>query len=181
MGRIAPANRARRVGIVGLGGEPRAERFELHPDLEELLDFSRRKPAHERPSMRRVFDQALGGQAPQRLAHRAAAHGEAHREVAFDEARSRRQPPRENVAPKPLDDMGDRRAMRGRRRFRGVDLGKRGRGLIHPLRLPEGVKLQRTTQIARGPTGIAIDASGGSAIVLQYREAGNRSLRGRRA
>ena len=64
--------------------------------------------------MRRVFDQALGGQAPQRLAHRAAAHGEAHREVAFDEARSRRQPPRENVAPKPLDDVGDRRAMRGR-------------------------------------------------------------------
>src|ERR1700726_2510786 len=67
--------------------------------------------------------------------------------------------------------MGDRRAMRGRR-LRGVDLGKRGRGLKHPRRLPERVKLLHSTQVARGLTGIAVDASGGSAICPTIRRGG---------
>ena len=104
------------VGSIRRGGEPGGERLHFDPDQEQFADLALGEPPHDRAAMRPMLDQPVGAEAPQRLPHRAAADPKAGCEVAFDEPRSRRKPPGQNVLAQPFDDEGDGCAMRRRDR-----------------------------------------------------------------
>ena len=99
------------AGRISRGGEPGGERLHLDPDLEQFANLAPREAPDQRAAVRPMLDQPLGAEAPQRLAHRPAAHRKPRRELPLDQSLAGRDPPRQNVVAQPRDDERDRRSM----------------------------------------------------------------------
>ena len=76
----------RSAGAHALGGEPRAQRFELGHRLEHAEQALLARPRHHRAAMGAHLDQAAGGELADGLAHRRARHAEAARQLGLVEA-----------------------------------------------------------------------------------------------